>query len=163
MITIVIGQSGAGKTTFTKSELLPGPYEIEERIIPVTRAANGAYGIGRYGVGKRTEGTDTLPYNAQERVLKAVEELSAEGRDVVMEGDRINNRQVLSRVLALGYPVKLYLVTCSLGTSMRRLRAAGSTITVPFVKATKTKSRRIYVEFAEQCDGEIITTEGEDK
>lgn len=163
MIIIVIGQSGAGKTTFVKNRFLPEPYSTEQRSVDVTKASNGLYAIGKYGIGKRTEGTDTLPYNAQERILETVKELAEEGYDVIMEGDRINNKQVLTRILSLGHPVKLYLVTCSLGTSMKRLRAAGSNITAPFVKATKTKSRHIYMEFAGQCDGEIIDTEGTGK
>lgn len=159
MVIVVIGQSGAGKTSFVKRELIPGPYEIEQRATQVTKAANGVYAIGKYGIGIRTEGTDTLPYNAQNDILQAIKELADEGYDVVVEGDRINNRTVMTAILNIGHPVKLYLITCSLRTSMERLRKAGSKITVPFVKATKTKSKKIYFEYAQQADGEIISTE----
>lgn len=163
MIIVVIGQSGAGKTSFVKRELLPEPYEIEQRAIQVTRAANGVYAIGKYGIGIRTEGTDTLPYNAQNDILKTIKELAGEGHDVVAEGDRINNRTAITAILNFGHPVKLYLLTCSLRTSMERLRKAGSKITIPFIKATKTKSKKIYFEFAQQANGEIVSTEGKNE
>lgn len=59
MFYIIIGQSGGGKTTFTREHFLKEPCEIYEDIIPLTRSGD-IVALGKYGIGKRTEGTDTL-------------------------------------------------------------------------------------------------------
>lgn len=157
MIYIVIGQSGSGKTTFVKTKFLNGRIKIIEDIIPYTLCENGIIAFGRYGIGKRTEGTDTLSYSAKEKIKQLLKKLKS--RDIVIEGDRINNKEIFEFVSALGVGVKLYLVTCSLKTSMKRLKAAGSTISPPFVKTTRTKSRRMFLEYRQRFDGEIINTD----
>lgn len=157
MIYIIIGQSGSGKTTFAKTNFLVEPIEIIEDVIPYSKCANGIYALGRYGIGKRTEGTDTLAYNAKNNIKKQLKALR--DKNIVLEGDRINNKEIFDYIATLGVEVKLYLVTCSLKTSMERLRAAGSTITPTFVKATKTKSKRMFLEYASRFNGEVIKTD----
>ena len=162
MFYIVIGQSGAGKTTFVKSHLLREPYTLTEDVVPLTADADGRVALGRYGIGKRTEGTDTLPYNAKDRIKKQLSRLAAEGKTVVLEGDRINNSEIFDHVLRLGGGAKLYLVTCKLHNSMKRLRAAGSTISPTFVKGTRTKAKHMFLAYASRMHGEIINTDGEE-
>lgn len=157
MFYIVIGQSGAGKTTFVKKNLLKEPYTLGADIVPLTFDAQGRIALGKYGIGKRTEGTDTLPYNAKENIKKQLKALR--GKTVVLEGDRINNKEIFDYILRLGESAKLYLVQCSLSTSMRRLRAAGSTITPTFVKTTKTKSKNMFLRYASRMNGELINTD----
>lgn len=159
MIYIIIGQSGSGKTTFVKQKFLSGDKRVVEDIVPYTVCGNVA-ALGRYGIEKRTEGTDTLSYNSQERIKELLPVLIKKGYDIVMEGDRINTPDMFEYVKSLGQEVKLYLVKCSLLTSMERLQAAGSTITMTFVKATKTKAKRNFLRYAKVFDGEIIETEG---
>jgi len=157
MFYIVIGQSGAGKTTFVKNSLIKEPFTIIEDIIAYTEDANGRVALGKYGIGKRTEGTDTLSYNAKNKIkaqLKALKD-----KTVILEGDRINNREIFNYIGMLGVEVKMYLVTCSLKTSMERLRAAGSTITPTFVKTTKTKSKNMFLAYAGKFHGEVIKTD----
>lgn len=76
-----------------------------------------------------------------------------------MEGDRINNTGILDYISTLEVDVKLYLVTCSIETSMKRLRAAGSRITPAFVKATKTKSKKTFLQYCKRFNGEVIKTD----
>lgn len=159
MFYIVIGQSGAGKTTFCKNRFLIAPFEQKEDIISYTICSNGIHALGKYGIGIRTEGTDTLSYNAKEKIKKQLKKFAKNGKDVLLEGDRINNHETLEYIATLGVPVKMYLVTCSLKTSMKRLRAAGSTITPTFVKTTKTKSKRTFLEYCSRFNGEIINTD----
>ena len=159
MIYIVIGQSGSGKTTFVKHKFLSGETKIVEDVIPYTVCGNTA-ALGRYGIGKRTEGTDTLSYNSQERIKELLLVLLKKGYDIVMEGDRINTPDMFEYVRKLGVETKLYLVKCSILTSMERLQAAGSTITLTFVKATKTKAKRNFLRYAKTFNGEVIETEG---
>lgn len=130
---------------------------MSDSYIAYTKDANGLLALGKYGIGKRTEGTDTLPYNAKANIKRFLRENS--DKDILIEGDRINNREIFDFIAALGVEVKLYIVVCSLKTSMERLRAAGSTITPKFVKATKTKSKRIYLEYARRFNGEVIRTD----
>lgn len=158
MIYIIIGQSGSGKTTFVKQKFLFGETKIIEDVIPYTVCGNIA-ALGRYGIGKRTEGTDTLSYNSQERIKELLPILMKKGYDIVMEGDRINTPTMFEYIKSLKTEVKLYLVKCSILTSMERLQASGSMITISFVKATKTKAKRNFLRYAETFDGEIIETE----
>ena len=158
MIYIVIGQSGAGKTSFVRQRFLNGDLSVVEDIVPYT--TNGKIcAIGKYGIGIRTEGTDTLSYDAGDRIRRQIEKLNAEGKDIVLEGDRINNRATFATIAILKAPAKLFLVTCSIETSLRRLRAAGSEITPTFVKATKTRSKNNFLKWRKRFDGEIIKNE----
>ncbi|MDE6940956.1 MAG: hypothetical protein K2P40_08460 [Lachnospiraceae bacterium] len=68
MFYIVIGQSGSGKTTFVKTRFLTERVKIIEDIIPYSVCENGIIALGRYNIGKRTEGTDTLSYNAKDKI-----------------------------------------------------------------------------------------------
>lgn len=158
MIIVVIGQSGSGKTTFAKNNFLRGELEIVPDIVPYT--TNGFFfGVGKYGIGIRTEGTDTLPYNSGGRIRELVKKLHAEGRNVLLEGDRINNRATFDFLTTLAADVKLYLMTCSLETSLARLKAAGSSITPPFVKGTKTRSMNNFLQYGVRFNGEIIKSD----
>lgn len=154
MIHIVIGQSGSGKTTFVKSKWLKEPFEVREGLVSYTLSGNTAL-IGKYGIGIRTEGTDTLPYNVAGKIVAQVKKLYP-FYEVVIEGDRINSEKVFKSLA--GYQCKLYLVTTSLINSMTRLRESGSTITPAFVKATKTKSANRFLKYAGLMNGEIINT-----
>lgn len=160
MVYIIIGQSGSGKTTFTKNRFLNGETRVVEDEIPYTVCGNVA-ALGRYNIGKRTEGTDTLSYNSQEKIKRLLPRLIKDGYDIVVEGDRINTPDMFDYIKGLGQGVKLYLVKCSILTSIERLRAAGSNITISFVKATKTKARKNYQRYGKLFNGEIIDTEVE--
>jgi guanylate kinase len=159
MIYIVIGQSGSGKTTFCKEKIIKPPFETRKDKTKLTECGNGIVAIGEYGIGRRCEGTDTLPYNAQESIIEQVKELVEAGKDVLIEGDRITSNSVMEKIKSINTQKKMYLVICSLKTSMERLKRAGSKITPTFVKTTKTKSKRIYMEYSREFDGEIINTE----
>lgn len=158
MIYIIIGQSGSGKTTFVKNRFLDGETSVVEDEIPYTVCGNIA-ALGRYNIGKRTEGTDTLSYNSQEKIKRLLPRLIKGGYDIVVEGDRINTPDMFEYIKGLEQEVKLYLVKCSVLTSIERLRAAGSNITITFVKATKTKARKNFQRYAKLFNGEIINTE----
>lgn len=158
MFYIVIGQSGSGKTTFVRNRFLKSAVpEIYEDIIPLTKAGDYIL-LGKYGIGTRTEGTDTLPYNAAPKIKEQLKKLK--GKNVVLEGDRITNNGMMQFISALGEPTKMYITICGISTSMRRLRAAGSTITPTFVKTTRTKSRNVFLEWGRRFSGEVINTDG---
>lgn len=158
MFYIIIGQSGAGKTTFAKKHFLTAPVTVKQDVIPYSECENGIIALGKYDIGKRTEGTDTLPYNALNSIKQQIKRFK--DKDVLLEGDRINNREVFDYIQRLGIEARLFLVVCSLETSMRRLRAAGSTITPKFVKTTKTKSKRMFLEYCDKFHGKVIATDG---
>lgn len=157
MFYIIIGQSGAGKTTFVKTRFLTGQTKVVEDIIPYSVCENGIIALGRYNIGKRTEGTDTLSYSAKEKIKRQLSKLR--GKDVVLEGDRINCREIFEYISTLNVEVKMYLITCKLSTSIKRLRSAGSAITPSFVKTTKTKSLRMFLDYNQRFHGEVINTD----
>lgn len=158
MIIVVIGQSGSGKTTFVKNNFLRGELEIISDIVPYT--TNGQFcAVGKYGIGIRTEGSDTLPYNSGGKIRELIKKLHSEGKNVLLEGDRINNRETFELLATLNAEVKLYLITCSLETSLTRLKAAGSKIKPPYVKGTKTRSRNNFLKYGGRFNGEIINSD----
>lgn len=158
MFFIIIGQSGAGKTTFVKRNFLQEETSLHKGDIYYTRCGSKV-ALGKYGIGIRTEGTDTLSYSAKAGIKKQLKKFAETGKDVVLEGDRINNREIFEYIAALGVEARLYLITCSVATSMKRLRAAGSTITPTFVKATKTKSKKMFLEYGGRFHGKVIKTD----
>ena len=160
MIYVIIGQSGAGKTTFVRDRFIRAtdPVVVED-IIPYTKC-NGFCLIGKYGTGERTEGTDTLAYNAKDKIKRQIKKLIEKKETaIVLEGDRINNNDMFSFLATLRMPVKLYLITCTLETSMKRLQAAGSKITPQFVRATKTKSLNNFIKWGEVFAGEVFNND----
>ena len=158
MIYVVIGQSGAGKTTFVKKTFLSGELKIVDDIVPYTTNGN-ICAVGKYGIGRRTEGTDTLPYNSGAKIRELIKKLYAEGKNIVIEGDRINNRATFELLETFGAAVKLYLVSCTLETSIKRLRDSGSAITVKFIKATRTRSENNFAKYRDKFCGEIVAND----
>lgn len=157
MIYVIIGQSGSGKTTYVKKHFLSGDLKIFEDITPYT--TNGKYyGIGKYGIGIRTEGTDTLSYSAGESIRKQIDKLDKEGKDIVVEGDRINNLATFEFLKKRAGHVFLILLICSLKTSIERLRLSGSKITPSFVKATQTKSKNNFLKYRKYFTGTVVNT-----
>jgi hypothetical protein len=157
MVHVIIGQSGSGKTTFVRRRWIEGCELVrcEDQPVPYMLAGEVAL-VGLYATGKRTEGTDTLPYNAIEKIIRTVSGLATAGREVVVEGDRINNARFMEFLARSGFPVTLYMVACSLETSRTRLLMAGSRITSSFVKATRTKSLHNYMTYGARMNGQII-------
>lgn len=158
MLTIVIGCSGSGKTTYVKNHYLTGEFHVVTDIVPCTLVQNGAELlalIGKYGVGIRTEGTDTLSYTALPRIKREIEKLIGKGWHVVIEGDRINNGKFFEWVLMKGIPCELILLTVPLDTALLRLRIAGSHITKTFVMATATKSKHMFLLFGSRMNGKL--------
>lgn len=155
MIIVIIGQSGSGKTSFAKKNFLNGHLEIIEDAVPYT--TNGDFcAIGKYGISIRTEGTDTLSYNSGDKIRALIKKLNDEGKNILIEGDRINNLKTFEFLETLDAEIKLYLLVCSLETSRSRLKSAGSKISLKFIKATKTRSRNIFLKFYKKFDGKVI-------
>lgn len=157
MVYIIVGQSGSGKTTYVKKNLLKEPYEYLDYGIPCTKGSNGVIALGKYGIGIRTEGTDTLSYNSQDKIKKAIAILK--DNTIVLEGDRITNSSIIDYIIKLGVEAEIILITCSLKTSIKRLREAGSNISLKFVKATKTKSRNLFIRYEYILKGKVINTD----
>lgn len=160
MIHVVIGQSGAGKTTFVKSRWLPGADEIRSDWgVPYTICGPTA-AIGRYYIGERCEGTDTVSYNAGAAILRTVDKIVCRHTIVVLEGDRITNRRTLEYLLHRGYDCQLWLLRCSVNESLSRLRAAGSSISATFVRGTRTKAMRLFLDYGGAMRGQVVSTGG---
>lgn len=161
MIYVVIGQSGAGKTTFCRKYFLTRELEpVNDYPVACTKSGD-IYAIGKYGIGIRTEGTDTLSYSALPKIIQTLKELIMDGhKNILMEGDRINNEKMFSFLSTLSVPVNLYLIRCSLQTSLQRLRQNGSKITEKFVKTTQTKSQNQFTKWGKAFNGKVLNTDG---
>ncbi|MFA5132963.1 MAG: P-loop-containing protein [Candidatus Paceibacterota bacterium] len=144
-IIIAIGQSGSGKTTWVKQNFVDAHTieNLKEGLVKYCKTDSDCLLLGHYNVGIRTEGTDTLSYNAIDEVLEFMfNEDKCNYSTVVAEGDRINNAKFFQRIAqqSMNIHVELHYFKCDLAESMERLKKAGSTITETFVKTTMTKS-----------------------
>lgn len=157
MITIVIGQSGCGKTSYVRKRFLQGGGVPKKGPVPYTLAGNAAL-IGLYGLGIRTEGTDTLSYTALPQILQLIDELYP-SHHIVAEGDRINTPKFFEHIIGNRYKGKLILLHCDVGTSIRRLQKSGSKISEAWVKSTKTKSANNFKKYGTFLQGESICVE----
>jgi len=153
---LVIGQSGVGKTTFVKQRFITDPEEPVNDLVYITRS--GEYiAIGKYGIDVRTEGTDYIHFQLYHLMKEQIARLA--GAEVIIEGAKITNNAFMEFVASLKQPVKLYLLTCGLQTSLDRLRAAGSDIPVSYIRTTRTKAKRVFLDWGSRFNGEIIDTE----
>lgn len=149
MITVVIGQSGSGKTTYVKKHFLGSKFVINnDYAIPVTISENNLL-IGKYNINRRCEGTDVLSYSA----IHAIEEtifVTHKIYNVIAEGDRINNTGFFEYLNKFQLKYRIILFKCTIEKSMQRLRANGSKISEKFVKATATKAHNNYMKYRTQ-------------
>lgn len=161
MIHIVIGQAGGGKTTFVRNQFIHGPlqtFEVDGGV-PYTKCARTAL-IGKYGNGRRNQGADTLRWDVKEYLKETIRFLVDAGYDdIVMEGDAVNSEYLFEYVRDLGVPAKIWLVRCSVLTSIERLRNAGSRMALQFIRRTKTRARHNFEKYGPYFETEIIDTE----
>lgn len=75
MFYVVIGQSGSGKTSYVKKNFIFGEIELIKENVYYTKC-NDICALGKYGVGIRTEGTDTLPYNSKNAIRKQLQKFA---------------------------------------------------------------------------------------
>ena len=161
MIYVIIGQAGAGKTTFAKRYFLQGDLQIIEDIAPYTTNGKNC-GIGKYGIGKRCEGTDTLSRSCQKAVVEQVKKLTKEGKNVVLEGEKILCKQVFDYLALNKSHVMMIYLYCSVKTSMERLsKDDDSDISLHYLKSTITKSRNKYKEYRKLFITKTICTDGD--
>ena len=158
-VHVVIGPAGAGKTTYVLQRFLNGDLEqVPGYPVKVTRCGE-IYALGDYTVARREKGTDTLPFNALPKILRTLDEMAEHGiKTVVAEGDRINNTTFFDHLIARRYAFELILVLRPMEECIRRLRAAGSTITATFWKTTFTKSRRNFLRYKDKAVRAAVVT-----
>lgn len=143
MIIIIIGQSGAGKSTAVKSNYLEPNMELKKQPIKHTTNEETCL-IGDYKTDRRCVGTDTLPYDALQDIINFIKQNKDQYERIVAEGDRINNKKFFKNLLKLQEPLKIIIFKCSLEKSKKRLPNQNPS----FIKTTKTKTENIakYLE-----------------
>jgi predicted ABC-type ATPase len=154
-ITVLIGSAGSGKTTWVLEHYKPVKTRID--LVPITDTEQGAVLVGDYTKNRRELGTDTISYNALDKIIKEIEKLDNNGIPVVVEGDRINNQRFFE-FLKTRKNVKLYLVLTDLKTASLRLKRAESKISHSFLKTTYTKSIKNFAKYRGFFDSGIIYT-----
>ncbi len=138
MIYVIIGQSGSGKTTYVKQIFFNEKnFRRFDKPIKYTITNNNLL-IGHYGIGIRCEGSDTLGFNQYRDIMKFVKENIEKFENIVLEGDRINQKETFE--FAKTQNAKVYCFICSIAESLERLSKAGSKIDEKFVLTTRTKS-----------------------
>jgi hypothetical protein len=144
-IIYIVGQSASGKTSLIREKFLTDGFYGEDLCgIPVTRTLEKTLLLGKYGTGKRCEGTDTLSYSCLPSVRELLVRYRDENLTVVAEGDRVTNLNFAEFIVNLGVEIEAYYFKCSLEDSLQRRTAAGSKPSESFVKSTMTKAHNIY-------------------
>ena len=147
MIIIVIGQSGAGKTTFVKEHYLKTPYVFDKDQLPFTFVEKTrTYLLGHYRGLKRCEGTDELSYTAHDTIIWFIKKYYDKG-NIILEGDRITQQKIMDFIINSKYKVQLLLLECSVSTSEKRLKKTNSFNSTKWIKSTKTKSKNLFNKY----------------
>ncbi len=144
-VTMVLGPSASGKTTFVKRKFLEGK-EFVNVSKPVKHCISGStLLIGHYNIGKSCEGADTLPFNALYKVIDFLKEAHPLFEELVVEGERLTSRPFLNFLKELGCPVEVFLLDCTPEQTAERKRARGefwkgnNNFSMSFIKTTRTK------------------------
>ena len=141
-MTVVIGQSASGKTTFiTETFLADEVLALKTKPFKHTEIVrNNVCLLGDYTTGVRCLGTDTLSMSVLPQLIEFLQENHSRYRHVIADGDRITNARFFNFIASLKIPVDLYVFSCSLAESVRRREATGSAGSEQFVKTTQTKA-----------------------
>jgi len=148
MIHIIIGTAGAGKTSWVRERWMSVPVVLYTEPFKHTVAGTKTVLLGDYIIDRRCQGTDTLHYAIAPDIRQWLSENYNQWDNIIMEGDRITNDKMFQWLFRSGFDICLYLVYCPLRECVKRLRAAGSQMTVPHIKRTATKSTRLYTQYA---------------
>jgi hypothetical protein len=165
---IVVGQSGAGKTTFVRESWYSAPAEV--KIYEAASAARGVSGklpytvcgthvlLGIYEDGRRCCGTDTLQMNCKEPVKEWYAWITRQDYDnVVMEGLNITSRNIIDSVIeARAADVTLYFAVCGVLTSLARVGHTG--VTEKFIKSTQKRAFNLYRHYKGRVRTRLIKT-----
>ena len=149
-IVIVIGQSASGKTTFVKNNYLGVDYEnINPQKLIKCCVSGSTVLLGHYNLDKRCEGTDTLSNAALPVIIEWIPYIIDKYEVLVAEGDLITSRKFfdLIEVLKEEYDiaVELYYFSTTIQNSIKRREETGSKSSKTFVKATQSKSHKMYL------------------
>lgn len=147
-LTIVIGQSASGKTTFVKKMFLKDEeLTLETEPIKHTTIEGGDMPsiclLGDYTCGKRCLGTDTLSMSILPKLIDFIKGAKDDFGHFIVEGDRIANEKFFRFAASLSVPVTLYVFSCTLQESINRRVKTGSNPSETFVKTTITKTSRM--------------------
>lgn len=141
-LSIVIGQSASGKTTFIRETFLKDE-KLSANAKPFKHAEilrTRTCVLGDYVSDKRCLGTDALSMAVLPQLIAFIQENQDRYKHVIADGDRVTNPRFLNFAKELGVPVDLYVFSCSLSESMNRREATGSERAEKFVKTTQTKA-----------------------
>lgn len=159
MIYLVIGGSCAGKSTFTKKRFLNGKdYQEHRDLLPYIETSDSII-IGSIKENSRRFGTDTINRRYINLIVEQVKRLLEKNKDIVLEGDRIVNRNIFNDLIETKEKIKLYLIDVSLETCLKRNQEINTISSESHLKGLITKSKNIFEEYKDILDGEIISSE----
>ena len=143
MIYILIGQSASGKTTYVLNKFT-GEMKLNTEPIKHTIVKNDCL-IGDYKTDKDCKGTDTLPFDSLNKIIKFIRNNHTNFDNIVAEGDRINNKKFIKYMYNIDEDCKVILFKTSMNKSIERRKQRNSNPNKKFIKATRTKSFNNYI------------------
>lgn len=171
MIYIIIGASCAGKSTLLRNSFLYFPQEqitYTKDLMGLTITPSSVI-IGECSVGEdesdirklRRIGSDRIARTQIKDVPEQVRRIIRDypGKDVVLEGVKIECKQIFDDLLRMGVACKLYLVDCDALVSCNRNDEIGSTVKMSTLKATRTRALNLYMRYGDRMDGCSIRTD----
>ena len=164
MIYLIVGASCAGKSTLMRNTFLRGKVEHGYDLMSLSSTPYGAI-IGTCEPKKgatsiqdlRTIGTDRISRAQIPDIPRQVERLLKAGhKNVVLDGAKACNNSTIEGLLAIGEPVTLVLVTCSLEMSEWRNLQNGSTCKPSSLKSARTRGLNVYRSYHDKVYKTIV-------
>lgn len=159
MIYIIVGPSHAGKTSFTANSFIAGQECVYYKDIVGVTECETCYLIGNYVTDKRARGSDMVARQEVKFIADQIIKLLPNGKDIVLEGDKICSHPLLDRLKDSEAKCKLYYIRCSVSTSLKRNKAFNSTVKDSVIKRVATKAKNIYIDYYKDFDGELVDTD----
>lgn len=169
-IYLIIGGSCAGKSSFVRNSFIRNVRKediIERKDLMLLCETPTTILIGTYLVDEssndikvlRRVGSDRILRSDINNVVEQVERLIPLGKDIVLEGDRITSHAIFDGLLTLGVEIHLFLIECSIESTIKRNEANNSTCNPSTLKRVRTKANNIFSEYKDRMNGVIINTD----
>lgn len=159
-IYVIVGNSHAGKTSFTRNTFFRGREGILKKDIMYYTEFPDCYVLGRYNCGTRCkEGTGVLERKQVGNFAKQILALYKD-RDIVIEGMRAVSRPMMNALIEAGCRLKLIWMKISPEVCMERTRKWGTEIlTLAGAITQYNKTSNFIRDFTGKLPIDIIDTE----
>lgn len=159
-VYVIVGNSCAGKTSFTRNTFFRGREGILKKDIMYYNELPDCYVIGRYNSGSRCK--DGIGVLERKQVGNFARQIMAlyKDRDIVIEGMRAVSRPMMNALIEAGCRMKLIWMKISPEVCMKRTYENGNeTLTLSGAMKQYNKTSNFIRDFTGKLPIDIIDTE----